>query len=314
MGETMMAVSPTGQDLAGTGPVRLAPAGGESNVAANLAGLGHRVTWASRVGDDALGRRLVSALSAQGIDVSMVEYDAEHRTGLMVKDVATTGTRVTYYRDSSAASYLSTADVPRLRAGHARVMHLSGVTPALSTRCDDLMTSLVQDRALGEECSVSFDVNLRPALWRDTASAARRLAELANAADVVFVGLDEAQALWDSRLPSQLREVLPHPRFLVVKDGPRGATELSEGWPAVTVPGLACAVVEAVGAGDAFAAGWLAGYLRGGQAAQRLALGHLVARTALVTTTDVGAPPDPAEVDAVWARRGGTLEGNRGGP
>ncbi|MGH3445484.1 MAG: sugar kinase, partial [Nocardioidaceae bacterium] len=270
MGETMMAVSPVAQERAVSGPVWLAPAGGESNVAANLAGLGHRVVWASRVGEDALGRRLVAALAAQGIDVSLVEQDAEHRTGLMVKDVTATGTHVTYYRDSSAASYLSTADVSRLWAAHASVVHLSGVTPALSTRCDDLMTSLVQDRALGEQCSVSFDVNWRPGLWRDAAFAARRLAELANAADVVFVGLDESQALWDCRLPSQLRSVLPRPRFLVLKDGPRSATELSEG-SAVTVPGQACEVVEPVGAGDAFAAGWLAGYLRGGQPAQRLA-------------------------------------------
>jgi len=126
------------------------------------------------------------------------------------------------------------------------------------------------------------------------------LRDLANRADIVFVGLDEAETLWGTTTPEDVRALISEPALLVVKDGDVGATEFSvEG--AVFVPAIPTEVVEAVGAGDAFAAGYLAGFLAGDDPVARLESGHRRAHLVLQSTddmvgaqhTDAAEPPRP---------------------
>jgi 2-dehydro-3-deoxygluconokinase len=172
------------------------------------------------------------------------------------------------------------------------VWHFTGITPALSATCHDLV-----EAALGGDwpAAVSFDVNHRPAIWGQAPGALLR--RLAQAADIVFVGLDEAQALWGDELrePSDVRALLPLPRIVVVKDGAQAATAFF-GESRTRVPALAVHVIEPVGAGDAFAAGFLAGLLRGESAERCLRLGHLTAASALSVTGDHGPLPAEAEL------------------
>ncbi|HEY1106928.1 MAG TPA: sugar kinase, partial [Agromyces sp.] len=248
--------------------------------------LGHAAAWAGRVGDDALGRRLVAQLSTRGVDTSLVERDAAAPTGLYVKDP---GNGVQYYRAGSAASRMSPAFAERLPLDGVRVVHLSGITAALSGDCDAMLDALVS-RARAARALVSFDVNHRAALWSSTEAAARRLRALAASADLVFVGLDEAARLWGTSTPSDVRALLPEPGRLVVKDGDVGATEFgraADGTDGVAhVAAHAVEVVEAVGAGDAFAAGYLAALLEGRDAAARLGAGHDRAVLVLGETSD----------------------------
>jgi 2-dehydro-3-deoxygluconokinase len=141
-------------------------------------------------------------------------------------------------------------------------------------------------------------VNYRPAVWRGQGSAAQLLRSLAQAADIVFVGLDEAQELWGSRLrdPSDVRRLLPSPKIMVVKDGSRTATAFF-GEAQVCVPALTVDVVEPVGAGDAFAAGFLAGLLRSEPVDRCLRLGHVTAASALSVPGDHGPLPDASEIE-----------------
>lgn len=117
------------------------------------------------------------------------------------------------------------------------------------------------------------------------------LRALANRADIVFVGLDEAQTLCGCRTPDEVRAVIPTPAHLIVKDGDIGATEFTRQTTRADettfVPAIPTEVVEAVGAGDAFAAGWLAAKLHGASAAQRLQSGHARAHLMLQSTDDV---------------------------
>jgi 2-dehydro-3-deoxygluconokinase len=131
---------------------------------------------------------------------------------------------------------------------------------------------------------VSFDVNYRPALWPVSVAAAM-IRRLAAGADVVFVGLDEANVLWDCRRAEELRAVLPDVERIVIKDGAVEAVELGPDGR-VVVPTRPTPVVEVVGAGDAFAAGYLAGLLEGRPAADRILLGHRRAAVALAGTGD----------------------------
>jgi 2-dehydro-3-deoxygluconokinase len=108
---------------------------------------------------------------------------------------------------------------------------------------------------------------------------------LANRADIVFVGRDEAQALWGCSTADDVRALLPEPGRLVVKDGDIGATEFStEG--SVFELAIPTEVLEAVGAGDAFAAGYLSALLRGDTTNARLRAGHERARLVLLSTSD----------------------------
>ena len=281
VGETMAMVAPlTGDRLADAEHFRLDAGGAESNVAAHVAALGHRAGWFSRLGDDALGHRVAAQLAGRGVDVSSVVSDPVHPTGLYVKDP---GNGVRYYRAGSAASHLTPADAERVALGGVRILHVSGITAAISESAAGFLSRLM-DRAHDAGLLVSFDVNHRLALW-DCAVAADALAALARRADVVFTGRDEAESLWGTASAGDVRALFTDVPELVVKDGSVGATTyLSD--QEVFEPALVVDVVDVVGAGDAFAGGYLAALLEGATPAERLRSGHRRAALTLLTTGD----------------------------
>jgi 2-dehydro-3-deoxygluconokinase len=280
VGESMALVTPDPPaPLETGGPARLDVAGAESTVACYLAMLGVRSAWASRVGDDPLGRLLTSRVASYGVDTSLVTVDESAPTGVFFKDPGVR-TEVYYYRAGSAASRLDASLLPRLSG----VVHLTGITAALSSSCADLV-----EQVLASGLTTSFDVNHRPRLWpgRDAGPVLRRLADQA---DIVFVGLDEAQTLWDVPGPDDIRALLPGPDVVIVKDGSVGTW--SYGPAGVTFePAPVVEVIEPVGAGDAYAAGYLYGIVNALPEPARLRLGHLVAAAALQVTGDVGELP-----------------------
>lgn len=287
LGETMSLIAPSAPvPLESAASFTLSAAGAESNVAVHLATLGHRVGWVSRVGDDPLGRRLLASLTATGVDTRLVEVHPTAPTGVYFKDPGVDGTRVHYYRAGSAASTMDADLVDDARVDDTGLLHLSGITPALSDGCDRLVRRLLRRP---RRATVSFDVNYRSALW-PVERAAPRLRELADQADVVFVGLDEAQTLWGVDTPDHVREVLSGPSTVVVKDAALAAHALTEDVTTVSAPVVT--VVEPVGAGDAFAAGYLSALLRGSDAKRCLRLGHLLAAHSLLGTEDHMPLPD----------------------
>ncbi|KUN98574.1 PfkB family carbohydrate kinase [Streptomyces caeruleatus] len=199
--------------------------GAESNVACALAAAGHRVRWVSRVGADGFGDHLVEAIGRYGVDVASVRRDPGRPTGVYFRTAGDRGTdahEVAYYRAGSAASAMSveSVDLDAVRSG--RVLHLSGITAALSQGCLGLLRELTARRT-GRPL-VSFDVNYRVGLWGD-GDGPDVLLELARGADVVFVGEDEAEEVWGvTGGPEGVRAALPEPGVLVVKQGAVGAT------------------------------------------------------------------------------------------
>ncbi|MFB9909508.1 sugar kinase [Allokutzneria oryzae] len=265
--------------------------GAESNVACHLAGHGFRSRWVSALGQDSLGRAVLRRVRGAGVDTTDVLIDPVRPTGLYIKESDAAGSAVTYYRRGSAASALGPELLDRIRLDHTRLVHVSGITAALSPSCLELLRAVLRDRR--GDYRVSFDVNWRPALW-ENGRGPELLRELADAADIVLVGSDEAEVLWGTDDPGAIRLLLPGPETLVVKQGADGAT-LIEGDRRVFEPALAVDVVEPVGAGDAFAAGFLASTLDGHAAGRRLRAGHLSAAGTLLTHDDVGDPL-PAEL------------------
>ncbi|MFI5470574.1 sugar kinase [Streptomyces cacaoi] len=282
--------------------------GAESNVACALAAAGHAVRWVSRVGADGFGDHLVETIGSYGVDVTSVRRDPHRPTGVYFRtagDRATDAHEVAYYRAGSAASAMSvdTVGLDAVRAG--RVLHLTGITAALSADCLGLLRELTVPRP-GRPL-VSFDVNHRPRLWTD-GNSPRVLLELARGADLVFVGEDEAAEVWGLDGVDAVRTAFPDPEVLVVKQGALGATVFDRG-RALHVPAPRVDVVAAVGAGDAFAAGFLSATLRGLPVRDRLRHGHLMAAAALTVPGDLAVPPSrdhadrlAALDDAAWGR------------
>lgn len=280
----MLLLTPGEAGLAAATSLAVSIAGAESNVAANIVALGRSATWVSRVGDDALGERVVAELTARGIEVS-VEVDTRAPTGLMLKDPGSAGTRIQYYRQNSAASLMDAGFVPSGLLQQTRVVHVSGVTPALSRSCGRMVDQLFIDARVAGAL-VSFDVNDRRQLW-PVGEAAETLGRLANAANICFVGRDEAELLWNTSTAHEIRRHLPTVELLVVKDADIGATAFRKGEAPVFVPAPPVDVVEPVGAGDAFAAGFLAAMLKGGELQGCLSLGHAAAGHVLLIQGDL---------------------------
>lgn len=294
VGETMAVLHGRGPLAAGA-RLTVGTGGAESNTAVALARLGHTAAWVSRVGDDPFGRIVTEAVAQGGVDVRGVVVDPARPTGLYVKDTGPGGAGALYYRAGSAASALSPADADRVWSRRARLIHLSGITAALSAPAAALVEHLL-DRRAGEGMLRSFDVNHRPALW-PPGTAAPALLDLARRADVVFVGRDEAERLWGTPEAEDVRAVLPEVPVLVVKDAGHGATCFDASGEVFVAPPRVD-VVEEVGAGDAFAAGFLSGLLDGLPAERGLRLGHAVAAEVLRSAGDTleSVPPDAAEI------------------
>jgi 2-dehydro-3-deoxygluconokinase len=290
IGETMVALVPDdAKPLTGESRMVLRVAGAESNVATSLARLGHSVRWVSAVGADPFGEIITNELAGAGVDLGAVTVSHDAPTGVFAKNPRGASTSVHYYRRGSAASRMT----PEAVDADARLVHISGITPALSESCRELTEAV-----MGREATVSFDVNYRPALWSSVEEAASVLADFARRADIVFVGRDEAEELWGTATVEEVRAFLPEPRILVVKDAAIEAVSFSEEG-LVRAPARRVEVVEPVGAGDAFAAGWLSGYLSERTAVERLKLGHLLASRAVQIVGDCPPAPSPEEIDAI---------------
>ncbi|MFI8087167.1 sugar kinase [Streptomyces sp. NPDC086080] len=211
--------------------------GAESNVACVLAAAGHSARWISSVGADGFGDHLVGTIGGYGVDVSYVRRDPARPTGIYFRtagDRSTDAHEVAYYRAGSAASAMSPAGVDLDAARAGRVLHLSGITAALSAGCLALIRELTAPHPARP--LISFDVNHRPGLWHD-AHGPEVLLELARGADIVFVGEDEAEAAWGiTGGPTRIRAALPEPETLVVKQGAHGAVAFHD--PAGSQAGL----------------------------------------------------------------------------
>lgn len=291
-----IAVAEPGRRLRHTGSLYLSVAGAESNVAVGLARLGVDTAWAGRVGADELGALVVRSLRGDGVDTSYVVTDPDRPTGLLLRDSAMGAPRVFNYRDTSAATRLAPGAIPDAAWSGLRVFHTTGITPALSAGAREF-TGWALRRAREAGALVSLDVNYRAKLW--TPERAREaLAELLPLADLVFVGLDEAETLWGLDTPDKVADTVlaQGPTALAVKLGAEGAVGYAGGESA-TEPGYRVQVVDLVGAGDAFAAGYLAAGLLGHDLPTRLRWANAMGAHAVTATGDTEGLPDRDELE-----------------
>ncbi|HZC26231.1 MAG TPA: sugar kinase [Actinopolymorphaceae bacterium] len=276
LGETMglVAATTTGAFTVGS-PARISFGGAETNVAIGLSRLGHSVAWIGRLGTDPVGTMVHDALRGEGVDVSCVRLDSAASTGLMLREHRTADrVRVSYYRRGLAGSRLAAEDVDGELVRSAKVLHLSGITPALSDSARAAVHRAVEV-ARAANVRVSFDLNYRAALWSaQEAGAAMR--SLVGVSDVVFAGEEEAALVVGEGTTEDLAKRLAAegPAEVILKRGAAGAYAVIGG-DVLSSPALAVSALDPVGAGDAFVAGYLSGELDGLPPAERLRRGNV---------------------------------------
>ncbi len=308
-GETMLRLSPPGRlRLAQATSLDVWVAGSESNVAAALAVLGLTVSWVSRLPDNPPGRKVADALRAANVDVSHVVWTPPaERVGLLYSEAGAEprAGAVFYDRAHSAASFLSPPDLPDALFDTHRHLHVSGITPALSVSCADAVTDAVA-RAKARGRTVSLDINYRAKLWTPEA-AADTLALLIPSADLLFCARDDAARLFglsgdDAARASSLRARFGVP-VAVLTAGADGATACDVN-RCRTVPAVPVeTTVERFGSGDAFAAGFLAEYLRGSALEDALQMGAAAGALKRTILGDL-LLATRADVESVRAREG----------
>lgn len=298
VGETMALFSPLeSRKLSPRSTSISDAAGAESNVARCLALMGCRTAWIGAVGEDALGELVLDSVSNDGVDVSLVNRDGTRPTGAIFKSISAGSRGVQYLRTKSAGSHFGDLAFSRALETQTKVLHVSGVTAAISATGRKLVHEIVRKERRGG--TVSFDVNFRASLWTEDAGPV--LLDLARKADVVFVGLDEAFSLWGTESPEDVRRLLPSVPSLVIKDGAVDARTFSQDQVFIS-PAPRREVVEAVGAGDAFAAGWTLGTLMGLDPLKSMELGHAIAGIVLTSPLDVPNSSDLLQLPR-WENR-----------
>ncbi len=274
-------------------------AGAEATVAIGVRRLGHSARWIGRLGADAFGDMIVAGLRAEGVGTGAVVRDPDRPTGLLVRHRRTADrTSVAYYRHGGAGAALGPQDLPGDAAGAGRVLHLSGITPALGDGPAEVVDdALAAARRTGAR--ITFDVNFRRKLW-PVQRARPVLRRCVAAAGTVFAGADEAALVLD--LPETTDPVVLARRLgelgpdeVVLKLGAAGALVLCGG-TVVRAPAVPVTVADPVGAGDGFVAGYLSGLLDGLPAAGRLGRAVTCGAFAVSTVGDWEGLPTRAEL------------------
>ncbi len=297
LGETMVLLWPTGAArLEDAATYERSLGGAESNLAIALARLGLRPRWISRLGDDPFGRYIRATLEREGVVVD-APLDADAPTAVFFKErIAQGARRVYYYRRGSAASHMDPTGLTPAQFAGARLLHVTGITPALSDGCAATVDrAITLARAAGAR--VCVDPNVRPQLWPEPAVGIAALHALMARADLVLLGDEDAAYLFPGLSEEAVLRAVRAlgPRLVVLKLGARGARTMIEEED-ISIAPYPVAVVDSVGAGDGFDAGFIAGLLRGDPLPRCLALGARVGAAAVATTGDWEGYPTSREL------------------
>lgn len=266
-GEMLIRLSvPSGERLEAARQLDVHPAGAEANVVSLLARLDRRTLWMGALPANPLGRLAAGALQSAGVSMDGVLWHERGRMGTYYVELGAPprGTQVTYDRASSCASQVQPEEMDWDKLLDTRIVHLTGITPALSQSCGQIIIDAVR-RAKQRGVLVSFDVNYRQKLWSEK-DARNSLLPVIRQADLLFCSQGDAGRLFDcagsrQEVARELLELTQVPR-LIVSVGEEGVL----GWDGqewIHEPARSTQLIDRLGAGDALAAGVLYGLLKG---------------------------------------------------
>ncbi len=267
LGSTMIRLSvPVGARLETSPVYEVRTAGTESNAMAALARMGKKTAWVSRLTDNALGRRLANEIRYHGVDVSRVIWTDEDRNEVFFVEPGQDPrpTQVIYDRKHSAVANISLCDPDMDFLLSGKILHLTGIFPALSDRCLEAAAAVIEAaRQAGKK--VSFDLNYRAKLWTPK-QAREALSPLIRNLHILILTQEDAGDVLDihgqprNMVEACYQAFIPHICVVTLKSG--GAVAF-DGNDHYECRGHKVEIVDRLGAGDSFTAGLLYGYLEG---------------------------------------------------
>jgi len=289
-GEMLLRLSvPSGRRLEIATNLDVYPAGAEANVISLLARLERSTGWFGALPKNPLGRLAANALRIAGADTTGISWSERGRMGTYYVEFGAPprGIQVTYDRAHSCTTQLRLHEIDWDALLDTRLLHLTGITPALSSSCQEIVLEAFK-RAKERGVPVSFDVNYRQRLWTET-EAEEILSPMLWDAELLFCSTADAQRLFhcEGTVQEVAEQLLAHSqaRHLVLTLGEQGAL-LWNGKEWYHEPSRATQIIDRLGAGDALAAGVILGWLDGG-VVQGLRYGATLAALALSQCGDM---------------------------
>ncbi|CAN5479258.1 sugar kinase [soil metagenome] len=309
IGEVMLRYSvPVGERLEKAQSLALHPGGAEANLLGALACLGRRCAWVSGLPQNPLGRLIDNHMRLARVDTSAIAWSPEGRVGTYYLEFATPprATQVYYDRADSCAAQLKPEQINWDYLLDTRLLHLTGITPALSTSCLAVTEEAIQ-RAKQAGVAVSFDINYRAKLWSETQAAAV-LKPLIQGIDLLSCGQGDAKRVFGfsgtpQEIVQQLAE-LSHAKCIITSMAGEGVL-VWDGQNYYQSPAQPVEMIDRLGAGDALAAGVIHGWLDG-DLAKGVRYGTALAAICLSIHGDM-VVTTPEEVEAVLQNSGGGL-------
>ena len=276
-GETMIRLSPPNyRRLEQTNLLDVNVGGAELSVAAALSRLGLNVSWVSRLTENALGAMIRNKAREQGVDTSNILWTKGSRVGLYFLELGASprSSRVIYDRANSAISQIKPGEINWEEVlGGTKWFHTSGITPALSLSSAQVTADALKT-AKKVGCRVSYDLNYRARLW--TEEEARKCQEpFMEYVDILFSTEEDTGRVFGIRADSYqevARKLAERFNFEVVCITLREVVSvLRNRWTAIAYSGRKIyddktydvEIVDRLGAGDSFSAGFLYGYITG---------------------------------------------------
>ncbi len=267
IGEGLLILSPPNYQLIEHATVFNAIVGGtEANVAIALENLGLDTGWISKLPNNPMGRRLRNVIKGFDVDVSRVIWSSTGRTGLLFVEIGAEPrpTKSWYDRANTAASTLSPEDVDWNYVKTAKILHLTGLTATLSRNCERTLSRALEE-ARDAQMLTSFDVNYRHLLCSPE-QALKTIKNLIMNLSILILTLEDAEQVFQlegtpEHIAKQLKKEY-NPDVVVLTLGGKGSLAYSDKiFTGRTYP---IRVVNRMGAGDAFDAGFIYGYLKKG--------------------------------------------------
>ena len=273
--------------------------GAELNVLIGCARLGLKTGWISRLGKDEFGKHIVNTVRGEGIDVGEVFLEEGYPTSLNFKEVQESGAGKTfYYRHKSPTETITPDILPIGYIKSAKILHVTGVYPAINQNNRDVILKAIQI-ARENGVKVSFDPNIRLRLWTEE-EARETIISYLPYVDYLLAGKEELELIFQTTQMETIIQELSHYSCekIVMKDGENGASVLLDGkWLHLQAPKVV-KVVDTVGAGDGFDAGFLYGVLQNWPIEKTLEFANTIGSMVVQVSGDNEGLPYLEEVQA----------------
>lgn len=282
--------------------------GAELNVAIGTHRLGHSVQYVSQVGQEPLGRYISNTIHRLGIGTDYLFENKAYLTGHQFKQLVTQGDPdVANYRKGSAASHLEPSQIRKIDLTSVKMAHLTGIFPAISKTALLTFRELT-GRLIENNIKISFDTNLRPALWEDQTTMREVINDLASYADIVLPGVDEGKILVGIEDPEKIADFYLNQgrtNIVIVKVGARGAFVKTNSGLSEYVSGFKVnKVVDTVGAGDGFALGVITALLENKSIQEAVLRGNAVGALQVQAPGDNDGYPTKDQLKAFYQKAG----------